>query len=280
MPELPEVESVRRTLVDGTPSLLGAVVLKADILRASVVDGLSVEQFQQRVEGATFDQIFRHGKYLFFRLKQVRGTPFCWMAVHLRMTGRLFLVSEKLAVVPHTRFVLHLEHHQVLRFDDQRAFGRVWLVADPAEVTSRLGPDALAIDKSEFLQRLSGQRRQLKPLLLDQSFVAGLGNIYVDESLFRARLHPLRSAATLHADERERLFAAVHGVLQHAVDCKGANINGVFEAGSFPVAVYQRNGTPCPVCGTLIVKLRVGQRGTHLCPACQSMNSIIAMSWG
>ncbi|MGB4598652.1 MAG: DNA-formamidopyrimidine glycosylase [Trichlorobacter sp.] len=272
MPELPEVESVRRTLVDGTPSLLGAVVWNVDILRASVVDGLSTEQLRRQVEGATVHEVFRHGKYLFFRLSNARGTNFCWMAVHLRMTGRLFLVSEESAIAPHTRFVLHLENRQVLRFDDPRAFGRVWLVSDPAEVISRLGPDALAIGKDMFLQRLSGQRRQLKPLLLDQSFVAGLGNIYVDESLFRARLHPLQSVTGLRGDERERLFAAVHEVLQQAVDCKGANIDGVFEAGNFPVAVYGRNGTPCPVCGSSIVKLRVAQRGTHLCPSCQPMN--------
>lgn len=243
MPELPEVESVRRALVDGSPSLLGAVVRKAEVLRASVVDGLTTEQFRQQVEGRTVDQVFRHGKYLFFRLSQARGTKKRWMAVHLRMTGRLFLVPEELAIVTHTRFVLQLDNRRALRFDDQRAFGRVWLVADPAEVIAKLGPDALEIDQAAFLQRLSGQRRQLKPLLLDQSFVAGLGNIYVDESLFRARLHPLQSAAELHSDERDRLFAAVHGVLQQAVDCKGANIDGVFEAGCFPVAVYGRNDT-------------------------------------
>lgn len=272
MPELPEVESVRRLLGEGTPSLIGGVVSKVEVLRTSVVGGgQSLPQFYQELTGAVFHEIFRHGKYLFFRLVRARDTKTIWMTVHLRMTGRLFLVPESGALALHTRFVLHLNNDLALRFDDPRAFGRIWLLADPAEVTSGLGPDALDVTQSNFLQRLAVYRRQLKPLLLDQSFVAGLGNIYVDESLFRAGLHPLLTTTALDLQDRQRLFAAVQQVLQQAVACKGANIDGVFEAGSFPVAVYGRAGLPCIVCGTSIIKLRVGQRGTHLCPTCQPM---------
>ena len=169
----------------------------------------------------------------------------------------------------YTRFTLMLDHNLALRFDDPRAFGRVWLVDDPSEVTRKLGPDALLIQREDFLARLHRLRRQLKPLLLDQSFVAGVGNIYADETLFRAQLHPARISAGLSSEEAERVYRALHGVLAQAVEAKGANIDGVFEAGSFPVAVYGRGGKPCSVCGTLIVKERLGQRGTHFCPVCQ-----------
>ena len=270
MPELPEVESVRQLLSTGEPSLPGAVVNRVEVLRNTVIGGgQSAHQLQHEIVGAVFHEIFRHGKYLFFRLRPARGTKSLWMAIHLRMRGRLFLVPAATAVSRHTRFVLYLDRGLALRFDDPRAFGRVWLIADPAEVISTLGPDALELDYHQFVQRLAGHRRQIKPLLLDQSVIAGLGNIYVDESLFRAGLHPLRTAATLTDEERRRLYGAVHAVLEQAVRCKGANIAGVFEAGNFPVAVYGRTGLPCDVCGSPIVKQKVGQRGTHLCLRCQ-----------
>lgn len=272
MPELPEVESVRRLLADGEPSLLGATIERVEVLRDNVIGGgLAAERFCQAVAGAVVHAIVRHGKYLFFSLQQADAADSWWMVLHLRMTGRLFLLSGPAPKTSHTRLVLHLQHGAVMHFDDPRAFGRVWLVTDPVEVTAGLGPDALAIDEGTFLQRLGRYRRQLKPLLLDQSFVAGIGNIYADESLFRAGLHPLQTTTGLAASHHKRLYRAVHEVMHEAVACKGANIDGVFEAGCFPVAVYGRTGMPCKQCGTVIVKLRVGQRGTHLCPQCQPL---------
>lgn len=281
MPELPEVESVRRLLMEDSPSLLGATISRVEVLRDNVIGGtLPVEQFCQMIAGSVFHEIFRHGKYLFFRLQTARDTSKRWMVVHLRMTGRLYLVPDPAMRTPHTRLVVHLQNGSVLRFDDPRAFGRVWLVADPLEVTSGLGPDALTVDESVFMQRLDRHCRQLKPLLLDQSFVAGLGNIYVDESLFRAGIHPLQTSAGLTAPQRKRLYQAIHNVMHEAVVCKGANIDGVFEAGCFPVAVYGRAGLPCMQCGTSIVKLRVGQRGTHLCPQCQPLSNVKPLAGG
>lgn len=272
MPELPEVESVRRLLVEGPPSLIGTTVLRVEVLRHNVIGGdLAAEQFCHIVEGTIFHEIFRHGKYLFFRLQSARVTNSLWMVLHLRMTGRLFLLPDGAARMPHTRLVLYLQDGLALRFDDPRAFGRAWLVSDPTEVIAGLGPDALALGEAEFLQRLGRHRRQLKPLLLDQSFVAGLGNIYADESLFRAGIHPLQTASELGIAKRTLLYQAIHDVIHEAVTCKGANIDGVFEAGSFPVAVYGRAGSPCRVCGTSIAKLRVAQRGTHYCPQCQPL---------
>jgi len=270
MPELPEVESVLQCLTESSPSLIGRHVREVVILRDSVIDGDQAE-FIQALTGVTCQKILRHGKYLFFGFQDSRVKELRWMALHLRMTGRLFLVPTDQASVRHTRLSLLLDHDVALRFDDPRAFGRAWMVADPSEVTNKLGDDALLISKAAFVENLLNVRRQMKPLLLDQSFVAGIGNIYADEILFRARLHPLQISSELMPEEVSRLYDALHGVLVQAVTLKGANIDGVFEAGSFPVAVYGRNRKPCPVCSTLIVKERLGQRGTHYCPTCQPL---------
>jgi len=270
MPELPEVESVLQCLVTGSPSLIGRQVQAVNILRDSVVAGDQALLVETLV-GSVCTSVFRHGKYLFFKFLSSHATTCHWMALHLRMTGRLFLVPAQDAMARHTRLSLALDQGVALRFDDPRAFGRVWLVEDPAEVTSGLGPDALLVSRDTFLERLGRFRRQLKPLLLDQSFVAGIGNIYTDEILFRARLHPARISDSLTAAARECLFSALQSVLHQAVDCKGANIDGVFEAGSFPVMAYGRGGLPCSVCGSVIVKERLSQRGTHYCPVCQPL---------
>lgn len=268
MPELPEVESVLRSLSNLEPSFPGQRVREVMILRPSAVDG-SAALFVKEVTGAVFHEILRHGKYLFFRFTAHCATSSRWMALHLRMTGRLFLVQAHQAVAQHTRFSLLLEDELALRFDDPRAFGRVWLVDSLEEVTGRLGPDALAIGQDDFLRQLARQNRQLKLLLLDQSFVAGIGNIYADEILFHAGLHPLRLSGSLNRNEQERLYSAMHDVLSRAVQAKGANIDGVFEAGSFPVAVYRRNRQPCLKCSSMVQKERIAGRGTHYCPACQ-----------
>lgn len=268
MPELPEVESVLQSLRDLTPSLIGKTVQEVRILRSGVVDG-SQERFVSELAGAVFQEIFRHGKYLFFRFFSRCVTSSRWMVLHLRMTGRLYLVSADQAVQRHTRFCFLLNDDLALRFDDSRAFGRVWLVGQPEEVTDKLGPDGLMVSREQFLQALKRQHRQLKSLLLDQAFVAGIGNIYADEMLFRAGLYPLRMSDSLGDDERERLFEEMHGVLHQAVKAKGANIDGVFEAGAFPVAVYGRQNQPCLKCGAKLHKERMAGRGTHYCPICQ-----------
>ena len=268
MPELPEVESVLQCLTIGTPSLIGRRVCAVRILRNSVVDG-DTRSIVEALTGTMCSDVLRHGKYLCFRFQDPDSTRQSWLALHLRMTGRLFLVPMQQAEDRYTRFVLLLDQGLALRFDDPRAFGRVWLVDDPREVTEKLGPDALLMKRESFLERLHGVRRQLKPLLLDQSFVAGIGNIYADETLFRAKLHPLKLSSDLQPEEANRLYDAMHGVITQAVRAKGANIDGVFEAGSFPVAVYGRGGKPCSDCGALVVKERLGQRGTHFCPVCQ-----------
>ena len=268
MPELPEVESVRQCLLQAKPSMIGRTVREVRILRHSVVDG-DPAALQQLLTGCTCQEIRRHAKYLFFGFAPPQSSLRIWMALHLRMTGRLFLVPEYDAVERYTRLTLLLDQGVALRFDDPRAFGRVWLLGDPSDVITHLGPDALTVSHAQFMGVIRTVRRQLKPLLLDQRCVAGIGNIYADELLFRAGLHPLRTAASLTESESERLYDALHSVMLQAVALKGANVDGVFEAGSFPVAVYGRQGQPCMVCGTEIKKIKVAQRGTHVCTVCQ-----------
>lgn len=268
MPELPEVESVVRTLRDGTPTLVGLRIASVAIVWNGVVSDRSGAVGDGTLDGYAFTAIARHGKYLLFQLECPRKQSRVFI-VHLRMTGRLFLVPQSEAIDRHTRLALLLEGGLALRFDDPRKFGRVWLLEDPTSVIGGLGPDALTVSYSDFAARVAGHRRQLKPLLLDQSCVAGIGNIYADESLFRAGLHPLASAAELTAAELRRLHTAVSAVLAEAVEAQGANIDGVFKAGRFVVSVYGREGAPCRICGTQISKIRVGQRGTHFCRHCQ-----------
>jgi formamidopyrimidine-DNA glycosylase len=270
MPELPEVESLVRSLRAGNPSLIGSRIRSVEVVWPGVLSQHSYAVDPAQLEGCCFASIGRLGKYLIFSLN-CPGKQSRFLVVHLRMTGRLFLVPDCAAVERHTRLALILDHGRALRFDDPRKFGRVWLVNDPETVTGGMGPDALTVGPDEFSLRLAGYRRQLKPLLLDQSFVAGIGNIYADESLYRAGLHPLTNSADLQPDETRRLHAAIRSVLGEAVEAGGANIDGVFKAGRFVVNVYGREGAPCRICGTAISKIRVGQRGTHFCGHCQTL---------
>jgi len=271
MPELPEVESEIRTLREGRPSLIGRRIDGVQLVGEGVVSGGAADAFRQQLSGAVFVTAERLGKYMIFGLDCVsagqRGRRF--LIIHLRMTGRLFLVPAAVSLDRHTRLAVLLDQGVALRFDDPRKFGRVWLVDDPAQVVGSLGPDALTVGFALFAQRLSRYNRQLKALLLDQSFVAGIGNIYADEILFRAGLHPLTSSRALPDQALLRLHAAVRSVLAEAVAARGANIDGVFKAGMFLASVYGRQGKPCPACGTAVVKSRVSQRGTHFCPSCQ-----------
>lgn len=273
MPELPEVENIVRDLRDGLPSLLGRLIQEVHQVWNGVVSSGFERDSLLELEGHRFASIARHGKYLILGLKssadQANADRF--LVIHLRMTGRLFLVPSDQAFEKYTRLTLLLDNDLALRFDDPRKFGRVWLVDDPAKVIAGLGPDALSVGYEEFASRFAACRRQLKPLLLDQSFLAGIGNIYADESLFRARLHPLTISSNLAPVKVKRLFGSIKAVLDEAVAARGANIDGVFSAGEFIISVYGRDGCQCPACGTKIIKIRVGQRGTHLCPLCQKL---------
>jgi len=243
---------------------------QALVLSGNVLSGAVAAEFTSKLKGYRFHTIRRQGKYIVCGLESSSNSAI-WLVIHLRMTGKLHLVNATEATGRHTRLVLYLDQGVALHFDDPRKFGRVVLTGNPCDVTDRLGPDALDIAEDDFLQRLGNFRRNLKPLLLDQSFICGIGNIYADEILFRARLHPLTPLASLSLGEKKTLYRAIISVLAEAVAEGGANIDGVFKAGKFVTSVYGRDRRSCKDCGSIISKIRVAQRGTHFCPRCQPL---------
>ena len=276
MPELPEVETIARTL---RPSLVGADILGADIRWARTVASPSARRFREQVRGQKILDVTRRAKFLNIQLSSFN------LFVHLRMSGDLFIKDGNYQPAKHDRLILALtpgpsprgRGEQKLVFNDTRKFGRVWLTDDPDSVIGRLGPEPLtdAFTADWLLQSLRERHRQLKPLLLDQTFLAGLGNIYTDEALHMAKLHPLAASDAITPGQAERLREAIRAVLSEGIRRNGASIDWVYRGGEFQnyFRVYDRAGKPCPVCGVKIVRLVVGQRGTHICPKCQSLRS-------
>lgn len=272
MPELPEVETVARFLREGGregPPILGKRIVGARLFWERTLAAPSPEEFLSRVVGQTILSIGRRAKYLVLELSEDT------LLVHLRMTGDLFVETQQAEIAPHHRLVLDLDGGLRLSFNDTRKFGRVWLTGDPGSVLAGLGPEPLdpEFTAERFHTMLRERRRQLKPLLLDQSFIAGLGNIYVDEALFLARLHPLTVASSLTKQEAERLWAAIRQVLTAGIRSNGTSLDWVYRGGEFQnyLRAYGRTGEPCSRCGTPIERLVVGQRGTHICPNCQQL---------
>lgn len=271
MPELPEVETIRNALRQGGRggvSVVGRRVKACHLLWERTLVDPSPGEFRQRIIGQIVQDVNRRGKYLLLNLSTDT------LLVHLRMSGDLFVENQDAPVEPHHRLMLNLDGGIRLVLNDTRKFGRVWLVLDPHTVLENLGPEPLNGDftHQELYRRLHTHRRQLKPLLLDQTFIAGLGNIYTDEALHMAGLHPLVISNTLNASQSERLWASIRQVLQEGIQRQGSSIDWVYKGGDFQnyFRVYQRTGEPCLVCGLPIQRILVGQRGTHYCSNCQS----------
>lgn len=246
---MPEVETVVRTL---RPRLAGRT-----ILAATGGPKLTVEP----AVGQTIRDVTRHGKYIALHFDT--GL----LLVHLRMTGKLLYDGAR---TPYTRAEFVLDQGTLL-YDDIRRFGRItWSTEYPAQ-----GPDPLEVSFAGFAALFQRRRVRLKTLLLDQRFLRGLGNIYVDEALFRARLHPLSVAGSLSRAKLERLYTAMREVLTEAIAQGGSSVSdyvdGNGERGRFQRfhRVYRRTGEPCVSCGTPVERIVVGQRGTHFCPRCQ-----------
>lgn len=272
MPELPEVETIAASLRAGTdnhPAVTGRVIEAAHLLWERTLAYPGAAEFSQRIVGQEIRDVGRRGKFLVFPLS---GDT---LLVHLRMSGDLLVESALAPLAPHHRLTLDLQGGLRLAFNDARKFGRVWLTPESEMVLGNLGPEPLeeTFSAQEFYERLKGRRRQLKPLLMDQSFLAGLGNIYADEALHLAGLHPLRVSDALTFLNAEKLLAAIREVLLEGIRRNGASIDWVYRGGEFQnyFRVYQRTGEPCLVCGTQIERIVVGQRGTHYCPVCQKL---------
>ena len=240
-------------------------------------------QFKHDVQDQIIQDVSRRAKFLHIRLTRSH------LFVHLRMSGDMLLKPGTPRAEKHDRLILRLSPAAreeggatgtgdsngiaSLIFNDTRKFGRVWLTDQAESVTGALGPEPLGREfTADVLHaKLHSRRRHLKPLLLDQTFVAGLGNIYTDEALHLARLHPLKASHTVSRPQAGRLHDAIQRVLGEGIRRNGASIDWVYRGGEFQnhFRVYDREGQPCPLCGTRIRRIVVGQRGTHICPRCQ-----------
>lgn len=263
MPELPEVETIVRGL---TPRLAGRRILNAEFCGPEAAAGRILRGDLASLAGLTINLVTRHGKFVLFGCRG--GLSF---GIHLGMTGKLLLDATP---GPHTHAVLTLEDG-VLLYDDIRQFGRIEVGPALGARLSKLGPDPLLISEDQFIERLRARRSMVKPLLLNQTFLRGLGNIYADETLYRAGIHPRATSATLSRPRSAKLFAAIQIVLNESIATGGSSVSDYVDAegrkGGFQLQhrVYGKEGESCPTCGALIRRIVLGQRGTHYCPRCQ-----------
>lgn len=274
MPELPEVETIARDLK--AAGLVGKTVSCAQVFWPRSIAAPGAAEFCRLMERREITAIGRRGKFLVFGLAGGRS-----MLLHLRMSGRLHLVAAAAPRSAHEHVVIGFEDGSELRLHDTRKFGRIYLLEQAEKILGRLGPEPLGTEFSagRLADMLASRCRLLKPLLLDQSFLAGLGNIYVDEALWEARLHPQRRSDSLSAAEVNALHAAIRRVLRRGIRNLGTSL-GTGKANFYSVSrrrgrnveelkVFRRTGEPCPRCGGAIRRIIVGQRSTHLCPRCQ-----------
>ena len=269
MPELPEVETFVRAL---RRPLLGRTIVAARNDWPRHIALPPPDELAARIAGRRIEAIDRRGKYLVFSLSDDEN-----LIIHLKMTGHLSVVPADTPTDPYAHTIFALDDGRELRFRDPRKFGRVYLVRDPADVLGPLGPEPLAGEFSAeaLAERLARRRRVLKPLLLDQTFLAGIGNIYADEALFDARLQPTRRSETLTAEEIAALHAAIRKVLALGIEREGASISTYVKADGQKgdmqnaVAVFRRTGQTCYACGGPIERIVLGGRSTHYCPGCQ-----------
>lgn len=272
MPELPEVETVVREL--RAARLVGRRIVQTRVRWRKTIAAPEPARFARELRGRTIQRLARRGKFIVAALSGART-----LLVHLRMSGHMDIQPAKTRPRRHDRVVWTLDDGRQLHFADTRKFGRIWLVRDPERILGQLGPEPLDIPPAAFAAGLAARARQLKPLLLDQAFLAGVGNIYADEALWAARLHPRRRSDRLSAAQAAELRRALQTAL-----CKGIrNLGTTFGNGKTHFVLprgergrnqeklnaYGQTGRPCPRCGTPIRRILVGQRSTHLCPNCQ-----------
>ena len=266
MPELPEVETIKNELL---PHVLGRTVKAVDIYWDRMVRTPSVPEFCSRVIGRKITGISRRGKYLFFHL----GTGEM-LVMHMKMTGSLLVNPSD---GKFTRAVLHLDKGIDLHFRDPRKFGRMWLDKDDSDVAGKLGPEPLDdnFTADTLAELLRHRKAPVKPVLLDQSVIAGIGNMYADEALFEAKIHPVKSAGKLTPAEIKRLHSAIRRVLQKALRKKGASVRNYIRPDGEPGTAHDEFnvahgvGKNCPECGEAIKRIVVRGRGTYICPRCQ-----------
>ena len=277
MPELPEVETMVRGL---RPAMAGLVIDEASILDPFLLQGCDPGEFSARVSGATVERIERRGKWVVIALRERRGI----IVIQPRMTGGFWLVFPER--IDHARLTFRMRGSgQTIWFCDNRRLGKIAWYPDQEAAEQSFhkshGPDALEITARELAEKLKKTARPIKPTLMDQKVVAGIGNIYADEILFAARIHPERKASTLKGPEVARIQAAMGKILQAAILAEGSSFDAGYRTvlgleGGFLAqnAMYGRGGEPCPECGDPVVKTKILGligRPTHFCPKCQPL---------
>jgi len=277
MPELPEVETVLRGL---KARVLGRRLTEVEVSNPQVIHG-SAEDFVAGVAGRRVQALQRKGKALAMELSARRGEAAnggCFLVVRLGMTGQLVVVPRESSLEPHTHVRLTLEGGtEEIRYQDARRFGRLRCSTrhELESIFARLGPDAPEISEREFLSALRGRRGAIKGWLMNQQRLAGLGNIYADEALFEARIHPLTQPGRLPWDAARRLHRAVKKILKGAVELQGTSFRDYIDIEGRPgnylprLRVYQRTGEPCRRCRTPIRRIVIAGRSSHFCPKCQ-----------
>ena len=278
MPELPEVETIARDLRKA--GIVGKTLTCARVFWERAIAEPSAPEFCRSIPQKTIAGVRRRGKFLVLDL-----TGGGSLLIHLRMSGRLHWVSRDSARQPHEHVLLAFSDGSELRLHDTRKFGRIFLTPEADAILGRLGPEPLdpAFTAARLQSMLASRQRRLKPLLLDQAFIAGIGNIYADEALWESRLHPLQSSQALSGKETAALHAAIRRVLRRGLRNLGTSL-GSGKANFYSVGrrrgrnrdalnVFRRTGEPCPRCATPIRRILVGQRSTHICPKCQTVRT-------
>jgi formamidopyrimidine-DNA glycosylase len=270
MPELPEVETIKREL---EREILGKKIIEVCVHNPTVIRQPSVDKFKKALIGATFKRILRKAKVLILELSTGNS-----LVIHLKMTGQLVYPGDGESA----RVSFHLSSGKALDFNDRRLFAEIRLMDDwrSLKFIQGLGPEPFDLSPEQFKEMLSKKKTKIKPLLMDQSFISGIGNLYAAEALFRAKIHPARPSVSLSDKEKNLLFKEIKDTLLEAIKNKGSSMDQYVqlsgEAGDYVKyhKVYGREGKNCLVCKTPIKRMSLGGRGTYFCPKCQPCSAI------
>ncbi len=265
MPELPEVETIKREL---EKAILGKKIMEVCVHNPAVIREPAVDKFKKGLEGVTIKNILRKAKVLILELSNGKS-----LVIHLKMTGQLVYPGDG----KKSRVGFRLSDGKTLDFNDQRLFGELRLLNDwrTLKFIQGLGPEPFDLTEEEFKKMLAAKKTKIKPLLMDQTFISGIGNLYAAEALFRARIHPARPAQSLSDKEKENLFKEIKDTLNEAIQHRGSSIDQYVQVSGRPGdyakyhKAYGREGKPCLVCKTSIKRISLGGRGTYFCPKCQ-----------
>jgi len=275
MPELPEVETIVRGLRE---KILNKKIIKIDVNYSKTIDTHSAEDFRSILLNSQIIDITRRAKYIVFHILNSYS-----LILHLRMTGKVLIKTKNDIATKHDHITFHLENGTQIFYNDTRKFGRFYLTKDKEKILGKLGPEPLgnSFIYAEFSKKLASTQRKIKAVLLDQSFIAGLGNIYTDEALWEARIHPEQPANNISQSKQKALFEAIKNVLIKGIENRGTSLGdgqGNYASSGNnrgnnqnTLNVFAKTGKPCPNCENIIQKIVVTQRGTHFCPMCQKL---------